>query len=328
MSELAFNVNGEPFEIPGTATAWRVRKLKPKGAPEVVYGRDGTPLILPIDTDLDDLRAEVGGVVGRYRLDPIDDAAKPIANAQAGYVYLHPERGECRDATPPTHASASLPAASDHVVIEAMRMNAEVSRMHAEMSRTIIERFPMMLESAATLIRAADGAGLPSRAPRGGEVDDTTDDDDDECDDDELAPSFDLQTTVAQLVPHVITGLMNGKLKMPGIGEVLDWRKAAASGRGSVRQRRAKATEATESTSEPTDENVEPAIPPLDPDTIAHFMAIQTALQPDEAAVARSVAAELGPRELRGWFDELKKLSVPDAVTKIRELIHKEGGAS
>jgi len=49
MSELAFNLNGEPFEVPGTAISWRVRKLKPKGAPEVVYGREGTPLVLPID---------------------------------------------------------------------------------------------------------------------------------------------------------------------------------------------------------------------------------------------------------------------------------------
>src|SRR5215470_2294651 len=41
MFELAYNVNGEPFEVPPTMAAWRVRKLKPKGAPEVVYGRAG-----------------------------------------------------------------------------------------------------------------------------------------------------------------------------------------------------------------------------------------------------------------------------------------------
>ena len=56
MSELAFNLNGEPFEVPDGAVAWRVRKLKSRGAPEVIYGREGTPLVLPIEADMDDLR--------------------------------------------------------------------------------------------------------------------------------------------------------------------------------------------------------------------------------------------------------------------------------
>ena len=54
MSELAFNMSGEPFDVPGAATGWRVRRLKPRGAPEVVYGRDGLPLVLPIDAGIDD----------------------------------------------------------------------------------------------------------------------------------------------------------------------------------------------------------------------------------------------------------------------------------
>jgi hypothetical protein len=39
MSDLAHNLSGETFEVPGAAVGWRVRKLKAKGAPEVVYGR-------------------------------------------------------------------------------------------------------------------------------------------------------------------------------------------------------------------------------------------------------------------------------------------------
>src|SRR5690606_41949659 len=49
MSELAFTVNGDTFEVPSTVTAWRVRRLKPRGAPELVYARDGRPLTLPIE---------------------------------------------------------------------------------------------------------------------------------------------------------------------------------------------------------------------------------------------------------------------------------------
>jgi hypothetical protein len=121
MSELAFNVNGEPFEVPAAATGWRVRRLKQKGAPEVVYGRDGLPLVLEIDAGLDVLRAECG-TAGRYRLDPVDELSKPIANAQAAYVFVHAE---------PRNAEAApvmLPASSDSVLIEAMRSSARAAR--------------------------------------------------------------------------------------------------------------------------------------------------------------------------------------------------------
>ena len=56
MAELAFNVHGEPFEVFAATIGWRVKRLEAKGAPEVVYGRDGLPLVLPVDSDLDDLR--------------------------------------------------------------------------------------------------------------------------------------------------------------------------------------------------------------------------------------------------------------------------------
>ena len=71
-------------------------------------------------------------------------------------------------------------------------------------------------------------------------------------------------------------------------------------------------------TAEKSDES---ALPPIDPETMAHFIAIQSALKPEEAALARAVAADLSPAELRSWFDELKKLSVPQAVQKIRVLV-------
>jgi len=57
---------------------------------------------------------------------------------------------------------------------------------------------------------------------------------------------------------------------------------------------------------------------------MAHVMAVQAALTPEEADIARATAAELTPAELRTWFHELAALSVPDAVTKIRTFI---GGA-
>ena len=150
MSDLAYNLAGEPFEVPNVAGGWRVRKLKPKGAPEVVYGREGIPLILPIDADMDALRHEAR-TEGRYRLDPVDEHNRMIPNAPAAYVCIHANESA---AEPPPTARPVSPS-MDHAVIEAMRLNSELAR-------SIVDKFPLMLESAAALVRAADGAGMPA----------------------------------------------------------------------------------------------------------------------------------------------------------------------
>ena len=298
MSELAFNVNGEPFEVPATASGWRVRRLKAKGAPEVVYGRDGTPLVLPVDADLDDLRDE-SGTPGRYRLDPIDDTQKPIANAPAGYVFVHAPRSA--EPTIATAVSASLSVPSDHIVIEAMRMNAEIAK-------SVVDRFPQMLEAAATLLRAADGAGLPARPGTVLTPDEAGDGDDDLA---EPAPQGnDLMALATQLLPIIMSTLASKKA--PPLEAILDWRKATPK----TIQGPSTATVA-----------VPAVLPPLDPKAMAHVIAIQAALTPPEAALARQVASDLSPAEMRTWFDELNALSVPDAVAKIRRLI-RAGGTS
>jgi hypothetical protein len=209
MSELAFNINGEAFEVPATATGWRVRRMKSKGAPEVVYGRDGMPLVLPIDADIEDLKRSVD-LTGRYRVDPIDDALKAIEGAPLGYVHVN------KDAPVAMTATYATSSSSDNIAIEAMRMNAELAR-------TIVDRFPQMMEAAATLLRAADGAGLPARHP----LVITEEDLEDEGQDAPAPPAgFDLNAIVAQLVPMLVTNIMSGKLKVPGLGAMLDWRKA------------------------------------------------------------------------------------------------------
>jgi hypothetical protein len=58
MSELAFNLSGERFVPPENTAFWRVRRLKPggRGAPEVVFGGDGSPLVIPVEAGLDEFR--------------------------------------------------------------------------------------------------------------------------------------------------------------------------------------------------------------------------------------------------------------------------------
>lgn len=461
MSELAFNLNGEPFELPAAAVGWRVRRIKGRGAPEVVYSRDGVPLILPIDADIDDLRHAARGE-GRFRLDPVDDHNRMIPQMAAGYVCVQPAES----------ASELIPLPSrsptDNVAIEAMRMNTELAR-------TIIDRFPMMIDAAAGLLRAADGAGLPAREPRAildvGEVDEDNDDRDDQDDAQaaEVVPKATglaglLETLVPLVMPAIVDAVASGGLKIPGgIGALLDCRRASPKGRaqaaapaphtthtpgavpapgprdpapassgaahvrsgvpresvprdaarrssGSAPSRAADRRDAGSSAGAPSWEGIgrrspgltasdiaparaasadgpelgrtqpaashdatpaavgasgprravnaapvdgavadvgppetsdgtasaptvsgepttEPAsdVPTLDAAALAHFAAIQGALTFRESMLARALAAELTPADLRTWLCELRELSVPDAVTRIRGVLGDEG---
>ncbi|MFT3693833.1 MAG: hypothetical protein QM831_11870 [Kofleriaceae bacterium] len=297
MSELAFNINGETFDLPANAAGWRVRRMKQRGAPEVVYGKDGVPMVVPLDANLDELRSIVG-TPGRYRLDAIDERGRTVENLPAAYVVI-----------PVADAASTTPEVrhqegATFVMTEAMRLNTELAK-------AVVEKFPQMVEAAASLVRAADGAGLPARLPAA-----LPEEEDEEVE--IVGPAgFDLNALVAQLVPVLMTSLMSGKTKLPKVSEVLDWRKATPS-----------APKAELDVVAETVEVVAEPLPPIDAKTMSHFIAIQSVLDPDEAAIARDVAATLRPSELRTWFDELSQLTVADAVKKIRATIAKKGAAS
>lgn len=303
MSELAFNANGETFEVPASVTGWRVRRMKPRGAPELVYGRDGRPLIIPIESDTEDLRNAVL-TMGKYRLDPVNEDGRTVENVSAAYIQVvKPSPDAAVIPTPATRGEHEDP------IREAMRLNTELAK-------SVVDKFPDMMTAAAELLRAADGAGLPSRAPRvldanGNEIEDESED----------APQggFDLNAFIGQIIPVLMAGLANGNVKLPGLGAMLDWRKAAPT--PAKRSKPQKQIETEEIEGESVPDNALDIIPPIDPQTMAHFIAVQSALKPEEAAVAREVASKLTAAELRGWFDELSKLTVPQAVQKIRVLI-------
>jgi len=345
MPDLAYNINGESFELPATASGWRVRRMKPRGAPEVVYGRDGVPLVIPIESDLEELRRNVDSP-GRFRLDAVDERGRSIDDIPASYVQV----ASLIDPPAPPVTQAMQAVAhqgTDSIVAEAMRLNTELAK-------SIIDRFPEMMSAAAELLRAADGAGLPARLPRLLREATDRDDDDEDDDDDDIDPidapaAFDLNALVAQVVPVLVTGLMSGKVKLPGLAALFDWRKAQppdtatqeAPTNPNVKRKKKRhvdpvpADTSTGEAEEPadgatTDAEVTADLPPLDPATMAHFLAIQSALSPDEAVLAREVAAQLDPTELRAWFDELSKLDVAEATAKIREVVSgaKPGGES
>lgn len=314
--ELAYNVNGEPFEVPAHATHWRVRKIKPKGAPEVVYSRDGVPLLLPIDADIEALREDIDGSPGRYRVDALDGNGRAIEGA-SGYVMIH--SGAQRPSTP-----ASAASASDSALIEAMRINAELAR-------AVIERFPAMMESAAQLVRAADGAGLPARPPMAyAEVYEDAESDDDTADE---RAGFDVRDIVTQLLPLVLSQLGTRKRRSDGALDRDDQARALAAPAPAptplpaTKAPQAHAAPPPASRSEASAPGTPPAQPPahaatrataLTAATLAHIAAVQAQLTPEEADLARIVAQELPPDQLQAWFNELATLSVAAAAQRVR----------
>ncbi len=310
MSELAFNITGDAFDVPELVAGWRVKRLKPRGAPELVYGSDGFPLTVPIDCDMEGLRQAVNCVLGKYRLDAVDDQGKICEGVEPAYVTVAKvERG--RELDKPAKDDG------DSVLRDAMRLNTELAK-------SVVDRFPEMMHAAAELLRAADGAGLPRREPR--DVCDH-DDDGDEAAEIEAPPSaaINLVSIVEQVIPVVMTALVNGKFKLPNLGALFDWRKAVTTSNEERAPKRVAKPVAKVEPEKPAQAPIE--LPPIDPKMMQHFIAIQAALGPEEAELAREVAKELGPAQLREWFDSLGKLSVPDAVAMIRSIIQKNGDA-
>ena len=345
----------------------------------------------------------------------MDEHGRAIETGSAGYVCVQPI-----DTVEPSPAAGRGP--SENPVIEAMRMNTELAR-------TIIDKFPLILESAAVLLRAADGAGMPARPPlalpepEGGDEDQDEDDEDDATDTTEVAPKASgwiniIESILPFIAPAIINAVTSGKLKIPGgLGALLDCRRAspkasAAAVHGAsspnvapvpgprdpaparrpasparrpeprgpaptasdMRHRRVVSSNASDAASAPAAHaptanpvtssaapveappervvSVQPAegsaeaaafeseatspelaadadeLPTLDQAALAHFAAIQGALTFRESMLARAMAAELTPAELRTWLSELGDMSVADAVAKIRSVLNAEGSDS
>jgi len=356
MSQLAFDEDGEPIDLPPVAVGWRVKRMKAtRGAPGLVYGSNGAPLVVPLDADVEDLRREVG-TPGRYRLEAVDERRRVIDEVKAAVVIIPPSESNATDAV------AIAPSGERDLSREApnaMAVVMEALRQNSEMARAIVDRFPAMLEASA---------GLPRREPR----DEDGEDSEAQADAHSAQPApeaasgatWDLNAIVAHLVPVLLTAISKGDLKMPNIAEMLDWRRAARKPEGPPAQTaqapKAQApapaagnvsstkyhTEAkagpkespaatsktvatpTPSTAASGDAATGAALPPLSPQAMAHFLSIQSELTAEEAALARAAAAELSPHDLRAWFEQLSQMSIPDAVKRVRGLLAESLGSS
>lgn len=333
MSELAFTVTGDTFEVPSTVTAWRVRRLKPRGAPELVYARDGRPLTLPIEADLDDLHEAVT-TPGKYRLDPIGDDGRAVENVPAAYIQV--SKGE-RNAAGSDHTTErvsdpridSTVAGLGQAVVEAVRLNAEAMRQNAEISMRAVDRLPQLMDAMTTMLNVATGTQLyalqqrdvplPLRnAANDGNDDDESDEGDEATPVFPFLPGLDINKVVAQVASDVVTKLMdklNGKAPTAASQDpktsVDVQREAAAHFAPGVAPSSAPAPTSTV---------------PTDPVSMAHFLEVKNALSREEQARVAAVARDLTAAEQAAWFDALRPLSVADAVASVRATLSQLAG--
>jgi hypothetical protein len=319
MSELAYDVNGEPISLPASAQFWKVRRFRNpgmRGAPEIATDRDGAPLLPPIDCSYVEFRELVDAQPGRYRLDPLDERRKVVPNVAAAYVTIN---------EPLRNSSLGGGAADERDLL--MR---EMVRAHVEMVKTMSERFSSMMEAGASLLRAADGAGITSRkppepAPEPEEEDEDNDEDEEEEED---QPS-DLVQLLKEVMPMIQMYLATklGGVDFPGAPNVPAPTNATppsapsappppTAAPSSAVPPPATATPASSAASRATPaRNVD--LTPT-PAQMSHITAVQAQLTPAERKIAMTVAMRMVPEARAQWFASLCSRSVDEAAALIR----------
>jgi hypothetical protein len=350
MSELAFDANGDPITFPAEAEELRVRRFRNpgmRGACEVVHDRDGAPLYVPIDMSYVELRHLVDAAPGRYRLDPVDAARRVIANALPAYITITESR------------SVAMSSAGD----DRDSVIRELARANAEMTKTIADRFANVMQAAADLLRAADGAGLPRREPAAPPQVEGAGDDDDEQDDEYTSP--DVTSLIAQLLPTIQMWLhakaaeksaatspaaaptsapVSAPAPAPAAAPVMvpgEVGAAAGVGPGESQPAAEVAPSSAASTtagpeSKPIENSaarsidtaadvaeVRNAAPATSAAQGAHLLAIYTGLSPDEKRVAQLVMTRMTPDVRAQWLAELSAMTVDQAVELVRSMMPK-----
>jgi hypothetical protein len=320
---VAYTLNGEPIAYPANVIALRAKRMKAKGAPELLY-KDGVPLALSPDGDIAaEVREHIGdqfedGELVRIKLEPIDERGRIVEDVPAAYVQFSAPRMY----RPPV--STELPTSTSGgdlaVVQEAMRLNAA-------MAQTAMAKLPAIMEAAARLLAAADGAGLPARAPvvlaeteRNGV--------------EEAEPEVDERprNATADIIHGVSKVLASAepfaKLANTWLGGRAATRNAAVvNDNGAATQ--APPTAATNAAHDAL-AGAAPAPPSTAPSggtpkdlvsLMAHMEAVKGRLTDEERAIAEAAASEMSPDEMMHSASKLGPLSVDDAVAEVRRMI-------
>ncbi len=156
MRELANKAQGERVAVHADTVELKVTVQTPgrPGGPRNVVGPNRLPLYIPVDTTADELRRIVNDQPGRYRFLQVDRNRRLIEGTDPLYLDIL----DTDDTSSDNHAGDRDRDHERGVLRELVRANSD-------MVKVVAQNFASMLGSAAHLIRAADGAGLPAREP-------------------------------------------------------------------------------------------------------------------------------------------------------------------
>jgi hypothetical protein len=184
MSELAFDEDGEHFQLPAAVARWRTRRFNNPGKPggaQVVYGPDSLPLFLDVDATAEEFREAVGEQPGRYRLDGVDAQGRVVGGVPPAYLMINGPAGGA-SAGGGYGGGYSTPPPANTAAEYAM---VELARANGDSLRAVADKFGGICDALANVVRAVDGAGLPRRAALGPLLVDHVDQGDDEQGQDE-----------------------------------------------------------------------------------------------------------------------------------------------
>jgi hypothetical protein len=184
---LAWSQSGDAFEVPEAAVLWRVRRLIGNlkgGAPELVYGADGLPLMVDITIGPAEFMEAVEGKPGKYRLDALDDLRKAVPGVPAAYFVVSAAattRVERHEVGTSDVAVRTLAEAFKH---QSERMG-DVFKLHADQLMGLIAEFRLVLSERGPRLEPAPPVAAPRNGTSG--TDENRDDivDDEEFEDDE-----------------------------------------------------------------------------------------------------------------------------------------------
>lgn len=360
---LAREPDGTPIPLPDGASAWRVRRHT-GGRPRLLLDAQKQPMKLPLSYHEGDLEEILSpGTYRLVLVDQRGEPLGPTVQISIGQLRngaAEGEEGEEEGPALPVMAALSPSTSDTRLVLEANVRSTHLAFQHNQrtlelglrMADTLRESVQALTEAQAELMKSmASSRGFyrnaapqvivapsqqpPSPALPAARADEANreEEEDEEGDYDEAEPAQNdlvetLKPLVAVAAQQIVTTFMGfatgGNKSGSGmkLSEVLNWNKASASGKAE----RAAALEAGNESDAAAAQEPSPSAKEMlaDPKVQMHLLAIMARLSPEEQEIAKGVAKELSESEQARWFAQLKRLSVDDAVAKIRSLIAPE----
>jgi hypothetical protein len=334
-----FDQGGNPIEVPAKAIGFRVRFVPPgsRGIGELTLDElTGIPLLVPRGLGPEEFCALVRYRPGRYRLAAIDEQYQFLRDAPIACFVITPAMAAAHNAVATSACAAAVPAPishSDVLVLElvnALRAALTESRTALTESLGVIKaqttdgarNVSELVRASATVVTAADGAGISRREPLPVVVPPMAAEQPTAAalgEDSGPTPPQNLGDVVSGALTNlapVMQHFMNTKLFKMSDEMSIAMLKAMQGGAP------ANAAPATPTPSTAPASSTASAAAAINPAALwPHVAAIEQQLAPAEAAVVRRYIANAGGDQIAHLAREVMARSAPDAAAWIRAVL-------